>query len=257
MSGTGTDDDVEGRVVIVTGGGRGIGFGIARHLAAHGANVSIGELVPRRLERAIAELGAEHLGVPCDVRAQDDLGRLVAATVDRFGRVDALVSNAVGFSGPRPLADVTADDLDEVYTSGVRATLWGMQAVHPHMRDAGWGRIVNVASGAGVLGLAGFGAYNAAKEAIRALTRTAAREWAADGIVANCICPAAFEPRSGAGVSPFSERAYDMYFRRHPMGRAGDAEHDIAPAVRFLCSDASRFVNGETMMVDGGASMHA
>jgi NAD(P)-dependent dehydrogenase (short-subunit alcohol dehydrogenase family) len=132
-----------------------------------------------------------------------------------------------------------------------------MQAVYPHMRLAEWGRIVNVGSSAGLVGLAGFAAYAAAKEAIRALTRVAAREWAVDGIVVNCFCPASFEARPDRPATGFGAAAHDRFFHQHPMGRVGDAESDIGPVVQFLCSDASRYVNGETFRVDGGAYMSA
>jgi NAD(P)-dependent dehydrogenase (short-subunit alcohol dehydrogenase family) len=250
-----TGDDVRGRVIIVTGAGRGIGRGVAHHLARSGATIVVGEYVPRRLERIVEELsgiGAECLGRLCDVRRRGDIDELVAATADRFGRVDAIVNNAVTYGGPGPLAEITDEQMDDVYNSGVKAALWGMQAVYPHMRAAGWGRIVNVGSGAGVIGFPGFGAYAAAKEAIRALTRTAAREWASDGIVVNCYCPAAYEIRPDR-TNPFLAAADARFLNQHPTGRIGDAEHDIGPVVRFLCSDACRYLTGETLMVDGGA----
>jgi len=105
-------DDVRGRSIIVTGAGRGIGRGIAHHLAKSGASVVVGEYVPRRLERIMAELadiGSESLGQLCDVRRRADIDELVAATVDRFGRVDAIVNNAVTYGGPGPLAEITED----------------------------------------------------------------------------------------------------------------------------------------------------
>ena len=176
----------------------------------------------------------------------------MASTLDRFGRIDAIVNNAVTYAGPGPLAEISDEVMDGVYTSGVKATLWGMQAVYPHMRAARMGRIVNVGSGAGVIGFPGFGAYAAAKEAIRALTRTTAREWARDGIVANCYCPASYEDRPGA-ISPFLAAADERFRHQHPTGRIGSAEDDIGPVVRFLCSDACRYLTGETLMVDGGA----
>jgi len=250
-----TGDDVRGRVIIVTGAGRGIGRGVAHHLARSGATIVVGEYVPRRLERIVEELsgiGAECLGRLCDVRRRGDIDELVAATADRFGRVDAIVNNAVTYGGPGPLAEITDEQMDDVYNSGVKAALWGMQAVYPHMRAAGWGRIVNVGSGAGVIGFPGFGAYAAAKEAIRALTRTAAREWASDGIVVNCYCPAAYEIRPDR-TNSFLAAADARFLNQHPTGRIGDAEHDIGPVVRFLCSDACRYLTGETLMVDGGA----
>ena len=249
------DEGVEARVIIVTGAGRGIGRGIAHDLATHGATVVAAEFVPRRAERIAAELdalGAPNLVLGIDIRDKAAVREMVATTVDTFGRVDALVNNAVMFAGPVPLAELSDDDLDLVYTSGVKATLWAMQAVHLHMKAAGWGRIVNVGSGAAVIGFPGFGAYNAGKEAIRALTRTAAREWASDGIVVNCYCPAAFEDRPEREPNVFAEMSHTEFWTNHPMQRVGDPEADIAPVVRFLCSDACRYMTGQTLMIDGG-----
>ena len=116
---------------------------------------------------------------------------------------------------------VDSDDVEVFYRSGVLGTLWAMQAVYPHMQEAGWGRIVNFGSSMGRVGGAGFGAYNASKEAIRGLSRTAAREWAADGIIVNIIAPAAAPPRA------VGSEHYEEFMRTCPMGRNGDPELDI------------------------------
>jgi NAD(P)-dependent dehydrogenase (short-subunit alcohol dehydrogenase family) len=128
-----------------------------------------------------------------------------------------------------------------------------MQAVFPYMRAQGYGRIVNVASAAGLMGAAGYGPYNAAKEAIRALTRTAAREWGRYGIIVNCYCPASVAHRRPPGDAPSHQKAvYEQMYRDHPLGRDGDAEDDIAPVVLFLLSEACRYMTGETLKIDGG-----
>ena len=148
--------------------------------------------------------------------------------------------------------------MDVCYDTGPKGTLWGMQAVFPHMQAQGWGRIVNVASANGIRGAAGYGPYNASKEAIRALTRTAAREWARYGIVANCYCPASAGHHATPGDDePERQAAFAAMYAENPTGRDGDAEDDIAPVVLFLCSDACRYVNGETVMIDGGGMAHA
>jgi NAD(P)-dependent dehydrogenase (short-subunit alcohol dehydrogenase family) len=249
---------VDGRVVIVTGAGQGIGQGMARHLARHGALVAVVDWKPHRVERTVTELvesGASAFGVTADVREKESIDDMVAATVGRFGRVDALINNAHTFTPKAALADVTVDDLDTNLAT-VRGTLWAMQAVHPYMRDAGWGRIVNFASAAGITGMADYGAYNASKEAIRALTRTAAREWGHDGIVVNAIAPGAASKR-GQEAAARADAEYREFLRDHPMGRQGDPEHDIGPVALFLCSDACRFLTGQTLMVDGGAFLWA
>jgi NAD(P)-dependent dehydrogenase (short-subunit alcohol dehydrogenase family) len=255
-----SDQGVQDRVIIVTGAGRGVGRGIAHDLARHGAAVVVGEFVARRAERIKSELdeiGAPNLVLGTDIRDRDAVDDLVDQTVATFGRVDGIVNNAIMFPGAVPLAELSSDDLDLVYLTGVKAALWTMQAVYPHMKAASWGRIVNVGSAAAVIGFAGFGAYNAAKEGIRALTRTAAREWARDGIIVNCYCPASFEDRPGVPPGEFLQAATDDFWCNHPMERVGDAADDIGPVVRFLCSDACRYMTGQTLMVDGGTSTWA
>ena len=172
------DSDVSGRVVIITGASRGIGRGIAVHLARQGATLAITGRRPDRLEAIGAELdalGADYLAVPVNVVRSDGAFDLVAEVVDRFGRVDGLVANAQTFRSVTPLADVTESDMDLLFDTGPKGTLWGMQAVFPHMRDQGWGRIVTMGSHAGLLGSVGYAPYASAKEAIRALTRAVAR----------------------------------------------------------------------------------
>ena len=248
---------VAGKVIVVTGSGRGVGLGIAKHLGAGGARVVVAEWKPELLDAAVTELtdlGVDVLGVRTNIMERDEIDAMVTATVERFGRVDGIVNNAQTF---RPLADmatVSADDVDVFYTSGVKGSLWAMQGVYPHMAAQGWGRIVNFASSMGITGGRGFGAYNASKEAIRALTRTAAREWAPDGIVVNCIAPAAADHHGDAAKQ---SEGYRVFVENCPMGRQGDPETDIGPLAWFLCSDACRYLTGHTFMADGGAFMWA
>ncbi len=245
------------KVIIVTGAGRGVGKGMAVHLGRGGAKVVVAEWKADLMTSAVAELeglGVEALGVRCNIMERDEIEAMVAATVDRFGRVDGLINNAQTFRALSPMAEVSGDDLDVFYDSGVKGSLWAMQAVYPHMRDQGWGRIVNFASSMGITGGKGFGAYNASKEAVRALTRTAAREWAPDGIVVNCIAPAAADHHGDAGKQ---SEGYRIFIENCPMGRQGDPELDIGPLAWFLCSDACRYLTGHTFMADGGAFMWA
>jgi NAD(P)-dependent dehydrogenase (short-subunit alcohol dehydrogenase family) len=250
--------EVDGRVVIITGAGQGIGYGMARHLASHGARVAVVDWKAHRVERAVAELegmGADAMGSVTDITDHRSILDMVADVTARFGRVDALINNAHTFTSRSPLVDVTDDDIDTNQAT-VKGTLWAMQAVYPLMRDAGWGRIVNIASASGITGMAGYGAYNASKEAIRAITRTAAREWGRDGIVVNAIAPGAASKR-GLDAAQRNDAEYRQFMKDHPMGRQGDPEEDIGPVARFLCSDACRFVTGQTLMVDGGAFLWA
>jgi NAD(P)-dependent dehydrogenase (short-subunit alcohol dehydrogenase family) len=248
---------VEDKVIVVTGAGRGVGLGMAVHLGKGGAKVVVAEWKADLLESAVAQLeglGVETLGVQCNVMKREEIEAMVAATVHRFGRIDGLVNNAQTFRALSPMAEVSESDIDVFYDSGVKGTLWAMQAAYPHMRDQGWGRIVNFASSMGITGGKGFGAYNASKEAVRALTRTAAREWAPDGIVVNCIAPAAADHHGEAGKA---SEGYRIFIENCPMGRQGDPETDIGPLAWFLCSDAARYLTGHTFMADGGAFMWA
>src|SRR5262245_56411843 len=217
---------VAGKVVIVTGSGRGVGKGMALHLGKGGASIVVAEWKADLLEQTCAELdtlGVPNVGVVCDIQERTQIEAMVAETVHAFGRVDCLINNAQTFRPMAPIAEVTERDLDVFYNSGVKGTLWAMQAVHPHMRDQGWGRIVNFASSMGITGGRGFAAYNASKEAIRALTRTAAREWAAEGIVVNAIAPAAAAHHGEAGQRSEGAR---IFLENCPMGRQGDPELD-------------------------------
>ena len=257
MSDAGAMHSVDGKVVIVTGSGRGVGRGMAIHMGKGGARVVVAEWKPQLLDQTCAELdalGVEHLGVVCDIQVKDQIDAMVDRTVDRFGRVDALINNAQTFRPMAPVADVSEEDVDLFYTSGVKGTLWAMQTVYPHMKAQHWGRIVNFASSMGITGGRGFAAYNASKEAIRALTRTAAREWALDGIVVNAIAPAAADHH---GEAARNSEGYRQFVENCPMQRQGDPELDIGPIAWFLCSDACRYLTGHTFMADGGAFMWA
>jgi 2-hydroxycyclohexanecarboxyl-CoA dehydrogenase len=248
---------VDGKVVIITGSGRGVGRGMALHLGKGGARVVVAEWKPHLLEETCAELdalGVENLGVVCDIQVRRDIDAMVTQTVERFGRVDAIINNAQTFRPLASVADVDEQDVDVFYTSGVKGTLWAMQAVYPHMRAQQWGRIVNFASSMGITGGTGFAAYNASKEAVRALTRTAAREWAADGIVVNAIAPAS---ATHHGEAAKQSEGYRVFVENCPMHRQGDPELDIGPIAWFLCSDACRYLTGHTFMADGGAFMWA
>jgi NAD(P)-dependent dehydrogenase (short-subunit alcohol dehydrogenase family) len=179
---------------------------------------------------------------------------MVDQAVERFGRVDGLVSNAMTIPPDMPLAELTEAALDTNITSGVKGTLWGMQAVYPHMKRAGWGRIVNVGSSAGLVSFKGMGAYGAAKEAIRSLTRTAAREWAQDGIVVNLYCPVSMGIHEGEwSPDSYTGLAMNVLASLSPDGRDGDPEHDLGPVIAFLCSDGCRYLTGQTLTLDGGA----
>jgi NAD(P)-dependent dehydrogenase (short-subunit alcohol dehydrogenase family) len=253
-------DDISGHVVVITGATRGIGRGIARHLGARGAGVVITGRKQERLDDTSAELtelGVEHLAVSADVGNKAANDQVVAAAVERFGRLDAVVANAQSFRPVTPLAEVSEADMDLLLNTGPKGTLWLMQAAYPHFVAQGRGRVVTMGTVMGQTGAPGYGPYAASNEAIRSLTRTAASEWGRDGVTVNCICPASAAHRANPDASPERKAAFEAMYDNHPLGRDGDPDTDIAPVVAFLLSDASQYVTGETIMVDGGGFLRA
>lgn len=244
---------LEGRVAVVTGAGDGIGAAVARAYAAEGARVVVAEL-SEESGRAVAE-EVDGLFVRTDVSDRGQVEAMVQAAVDTWGSVDVLVNNAWGSGSISRVEHKDDAAVDRALSVGFRGPLWAMQAAFPHMRGRGWGRVVNMCSLNGVNAHVGTLEYNAAKEALRTLTRTAAREWAPTGVVVNALCPGA---KSAAfhrvmGQHPELEEMAD---RGNPMGRIGDPLDDIAPVAVFLASDACRYLTGNTLFVDGGAHIN-
>ncbi|HVN36671.1 MAG TPA: SDR family oxidoreductase [Myxococcota bacterium] len=250
---------LEGRVAVVTGAGRGIGRGVARRLAREGAAVVVAELDPESGARCAKELrdelGAKVLYLRTDVGRKEDVLAMIERSVAVLGSVDVLVNNAWGGGTTERLERKTDAMMEHGFRVGLMSAFWAMQAAFPHMRARRWGRIVNVCSLNGVNAHMYTVEYNTAKEALRTLTRTAAREWARHGICANAICPAAVSVQYEAFRAANPELAARLT-AQNPMGRMGDPEEDIAPVVAFLASDDARYVTGNTIHADGGGHIN-
>lgn len=249
---------LEGRAAVITGAADGIGHGIARRFAREGASVIVADYDAERGPSVADELrglGASAEFIRCDVSCRDDVFAAVDLCADRFGSVDILVNNAYRGEGPIRIERKTDERFEDALRMCLYATKWAMERALPHMKARRWGRVVNMASLNGVNAHMGTADYNAAKEAVRAYSRTAAREWAAWGICVNVICPAAVS----AAYRRFAEMAPDVAAASaasNPMGRMGDPESDIGGVALFLASEDARYLTGNTLFVDGGGHIN-
>ena len=245
-------DRLSGRAAIVTGAGQGIGRGIALALAKEAASVALVGRTAAKLEAVggeVRQTGGTALVVACDVSDRTGVNSMVERVATAFGGVDILINNAQD-SVQRLLAETTDDDVERAYRSGPVATLYAMQACLPHLKVRG-GSIVNFGSSTALQGSETFGSYAMAKEAIRGLSRVAAREWGQYDIRVNCVCPASLSPSAQAWASKDEER-FARVLRSIPLGRMGDAEQDIGRAVTAIVSDDLRYLTGATLVLEGG-----
>ena len=245
-----------GKVALVTGGGQGVGLGIATAFANAGATLVITGRDKSKLEGvldALKGLGAEVAISPGDVRNRADAERAIQTAIDRFGRLDVLVNNAQSSMPGKPLEELDDDAIRLTLESGLLGTIQHMQAAFPYLKERG-GSIINLGSREGIYGGLGFGIYAATKEAIRGLSRVAAREWGKYKIRVNVICPAALSPTAVKYLAEFPEQAA-MYLKEISLGRFGDPEADIGPVAVFLASSESDYLTGQTLNVDGGQIM--
>ncbi|HVY08848.1 MAG TPA: glucose 1-dehydrogenase [Mycobacteriales bacterium] len=244
---------LDDKVVIVTGSGQGIGEGIALAAAAEGANVVCAGRTLEKVQRTAAtieERGVKALAVQCDVRRQDEVNAAVAATLERFGRIDGLVNNAQ-MVALGPILEITEKDARRTWESGFLGSLWFMQASYEALKESK-GSVVNLGTGSALRNdLPGFTLYAGTKEMIRTMSRMAALEWGKDGIRVNAMIPNGMSP--GLEMwSQFAPQEYEDFVSTIPLGRVGRLEEDVGRAVAFLLSDDAAYVTGSTLMVDGG-----
>ncbi len=257
---------MDGTVAIVTGSGRGIGKAIARAYAREGASVVLASRTLANVEAVAKEIegeGGQALALACDVGDPEQISSMVERAVAELGTVHVLVNNAQGFGTAAEPATSTVytgvEDVDVAFVeysfrTGALASLWGMQCVFPHMKAQGWGKIINFSSTSGLLGTTGNTPYNMTKEAVRALTRTAANEWGQHGINVNIISPTL---RTDAFEAWELDRPEFVKKLREslPMRRLGDPDRDAGPLAVFLATHASDYMTGQTFMLNGGKVM--
>ena len=241
------------QVVLITGASSGIGKATALAFARAGYEVALAdrdEPAGERIAEEIARRGGKSLFVTCDVASEEDVAALVARTVDHFGQLDVAFNNA-GIEGEQaPTADCTVENWDRVMAVNLRGVWLCMRAEIPHMLKGGGGTIVNCASVAGLVGLAGIPAYVAAKHGVVGLTRAAALDYATRGIRVNAVCPGAIHtPMLDRFMGEDAGRA--QILAAEPVGRIGKPE-EVASAVLWLCSDGAAFTTGQALAVDGG-----
>jgi NAD(P)-dependent dehydrogenase (short-subunit alcohol dehydrogenase family) len=244
--------ELEGKVAVVTGGAGGIGKATAELLVAEGAAVVIGDVDAEGGQAVADGIGAAAAFKHTDVSEADQVQALVDFAVERFGGLDIMFNNAGIGGAVGPLEEIKVEDWDKTQAVCLRGVFLGMKHSVPEMRKRGGGAIVSTASIAGVWGYPGLHAYSAAKAGVVNLTRSAALEFAADGIRVNCIAPGGVSTPIVYGGMANKDAVEAMLVKAQPVPRAGQPE-DIAQAALYLASDASSFVTGHTLVVDGGA----
>lgn len=252
--------DLTGKVAVVTGSSRGIGEAIARRMAEAGAKVVVSSRKPEAcapvaeaINAACSDGPGEAIVIPCNISSKDDLQNLVDETAERLGPVDIMVCNAASNPVYGPMKDVSDDAFDKIMQNNVRSNFWLANMVAPSMAERGGGAIIIISSIAGMQGNSGIGVYGISKAADSQLVRNLAVEWGKGNIRSNCIAPGLIKTDFAKALWEHPERLAHVE-RVTPAGRIGDPD-DIAGVAVFLGSNAALYVNGQTIVADGGSTI--
>lgn len=247
----------EGKVAIITGGGKGggIGYGLSTAFAKEGYNLTITGRNVAKMDAAKEELerlyGIKVLVCQADGGDEAQVQNVIEKTVAEYGRIDVLINNAQNSASGVSLVEHTKEQFDMAVYSGLYAVFFYMKHAYPYLKES-QGSVINFASGAGISGRPGQASYAAAKEGIRGMTRVAANEWGKDNINCNVVCPLVMTDQLKAWKEANPE-AYAQNVAAVPMGRFGDAEHDIGRVCVFLASPDASYITGETFSLQGGS----
>jgi gluconate 5-dehydrogenase len=249
--------DLSGKTALVTGASRGLGLGFAKTLAEAGANVIMTSRTLASLDEPAAEvesLGAKVAKIELDVREQASIQKAVAEAMKAFGSIEILVNNA-GCNIRKPALDVEWDDWNLILDTNLRGVFFVAQEVARHMAERKYGRIINIGSVTCVAGYAGLGPYGASRGGTKQLTMSLAHDWGEHGITVNCLAPGWFKTAQNRVM--YEQEGWVEYLcERIPLGRPG-APGDLDGALLLLASDASAYITGQTLLVDGGISVGA
>lgn len=248
---------LEKNVTLITGGGKGIGFGLASAFAREGSDIVITGRTESRLIEAKKILedqyGVEVLAVVADGADEEQIKGVIAQTITKFGKINTLINNAQASSSGLPLIEHTKKDFDLAINSGLYATFFYMREAYPYLKETR-GSVINFASGAGFFGKPGQSSYAAAKEGIRGLSRVAATEWGPDGIRVNMIAPLAMTESLREWKENYPE-LFERTIQGIPLGRFADPMEDIGRVAVFLASEDASYITGETISLQGGSGL--